>query len=72
MIQKNDGTYITLRMSNNKKITAQKDNILLFNNWVEPYAPDIPGNKLLVNINHVLYIRPAKDEEIDHARIHGW
>ena len=61
--------YITLRMSNNKKITAQIENIIFFANWVEP---DVPDNKLLVNVNHVLYIRPAKDDEIEHAKIHGW
>ena len=61
--------YVTLRMTNNKKITARDENIILFTKWV---GLQIPDGKIAVNVNHVLYARPAKDDEIEHARIHGW
>ena len=60
--------YITLRMSNNKKITGQFENLVFF----KDVMPFIDDGKIAVNINHVIYARPAKDDEIEHARIHGW
>lgn len=61
--------YITLRMSNSKKITAKTENIIMFINY---FDTEIPEGKLAININHVLYARPARKDEIEHARIHGW
>lgn len=60
--------YITVRMSNNKKITGQVENIVFFKLEV----PDIEDGKIAVNVSQVLYVRPAKDDEIEHAKIHGW
>jgi hypothetical protein len=56
-------------MSDSKKITAKTENIILFINY---FNTEIPEGKIAININHVLYARPARDEEIEHARIHGW
>ena len=60
--------YITVRMSNNKKITGQIENLIFFTDSM----PYIENGKIAVNVNHVIYARPAKDDEIEHARIHGW
>jgi len=60
--------YITLRMSNSKKITGQTENLIFFTNDV----PRVEDGKIAININNVLYVRPAKAEEIEHAKIHGW
>ena len=61
--------YITLRMSNSKKITAKTENLIMFINY---FDTEIPEGKIVININHVLYARPARSEEIEHAQIHGW
>ena len=61
--------YSTLRMSDSKKITAKTENIILF---INDFDTEIPEGKIAININHVLYARPARAEEIEHARIHGW
>ena len=62
--------YITLRMSNGKKITGQMGNLLFF----LPSNGDssVDPTKLNINLDQVLYIRPATEEEIAHAQIHGW
>ena len=63
--------YITVRMSNGKKITGQTDNLVFFTTSI-PDSRAIVKDKLTINLDQVLYIRPARDEEIEHARIHGW
>ena len=63
--------YITLRMSNNKKITGQMGNLLFFSPSRSESFMTAEG-KVTINLDQVLYIRPATDEEIAHAQIHGW
>ena len=60
--------YITVRMSNSKKITGRKENLIFFKNEISR----VEEGKITINVNHVLYVRPAKDDEIEHAKIHGW
>ena len=62
--------YITLRMSNGKKITGQMENLLFFS--TSNGDPYLDPTKLNINLDQVLYIRPATEEEIAHAQIHGW
>lgn len=62
--------YITLRMSNGKKITGQMGNLIFFSTSNGDSSVD--PTKLNINLDQVLYIRPATEEEIAHAQIHGW
>ena len=63
--------YITLRMSNGKKITGQMGNLIFFSASNGDSFVTAEG-KITINLDHVLYIRPATEEEIAHAQIHGW
>ena len=70
-----DRMYITLRMSNNKKITGQPENIMFLDpskglDWVDESV--LSKSKIIVNPDRILYARPAKPEEIKYASIHGW
>lgn len=60
--------YITVRMSNSKKITGREENLIFFKDAI----PNVEDGKIAINVNHVLYARPAKDDEVEHAKIHGW
>ena len=60
--------YITVRMSNSKKITGRTENMFFFKDKM----PIIEDGKIAINMNQILYARPAKAEEIEHAKIHGW
>jgi len=75
--------YITIRMSNGKKITADESKL----NWFTPSAmrcnesypdlapeqvPEITEGCITINLDHVMYMRPAYDHEVEHNEIHGW
>ena len=62
---------VTLHLSDGRKITKDEDKLILFDGGYD----DIPIPKdgyIAVNINHVVDMRPAEDDEIKHAEIHGW
>lgn len=79
---------ITLHLVDGRKITKDKDKLLFFsmqcgyamdsNGGVRRYRlidgilPGISDGYITVNLDHVVDMRPAEEDEIQHAQIHGW
>ena len=70
--------YITLRLSDGRKITGLPTNILLFraSQNMEVLRAELCGvaksGTVCVNIDHVIEIRRAEAGEIEHYKIHGY
>ena len=65
---------ITIHLSDGRKIT--KDNRYIQFVGGTPSPEDrfrlAKIGYITVNWNHVVDLRPAEEDEIEHARIHGW
>lgn len=62
---------VTLHLSDGRKITKDEDKLILFDGGYDD-TPTPKDGYIAVNINHVVDMRPAEDDEINHAEIHGW
>ena len=64
---------ITLHMINGEKITQDIDNLILFDiKTLEMNNPDVGEGQITINLNNVMYMHLANDEEKKHMEIHGW
>lgn len=69
--------YITLHLSDGRKITKDESKLLWFSsrqkaNRGDVNQPEISDDCITVNIDHVIDVRQSTREEIDHAINHGW
>ena len=62
---------ITLHLTDGRKITKDRNKLIFFD-AVYDGMPEITEGCITVNLNQIIDIRPAEDDEIEHARIHGW
>lgn len=65
---------ITVHMLDGRKITQDEDNIKYFSPTMR-IPDDIPvvrDGSITINLDNVLYMHPADDEEKKHMEIHGW
>lgn len=64
---------ITVHLSDGRKITKDSDKLDVFNpNTLEPKSLRLEEGKIAINWWHIVDIRPAEPDEIEHAKIHGW
>lgn len=73
MGETNNKTYVTLMMSTGQKITGTEDQFLLCSDTrLNEYTYWLDRDKrFVVNIAHIIAIRPARPEEISEAQAHG-
>lgn len=63
--------YITLHLTDGRKITKERENLIILRPQSK-FTPDVEPGKITVNWNNVVDMRPAEDDEVEHAKIHGW
>ena len=64
---------ITVHLSDGRKITKDEEHLLFFRDGIRlPEAGDVEPGYILINLAQVVDIRPAEEDEIEHAKIHGW
>lgn len=65
--------FVTLHLVDGRKITKDT-NLLMFYNPLQRTSvlPDVQEGFININMLHVVDMRPAEDDEIEHAKIHGW
>lgn len=64
---------ITLHLSDGRKITQDVDKLIFFDSTtLERDNPDIRDGFITVNLNHVLYMHTADEDELKHLENHGW
>lgn len=63
--------YITLHLTDGRKITKERENLIILRPQSK-FTPDVEPGKITVNWCNVVDMRPAEDDEINHAKIHGW
>ena len=83
----NKKNYITVHLSDGRKITKDREKLIFFRNSmmgfyidndgcaVEYFGDDlrlVQDGYISVNLHHVIDMRPAEEDEIKHAEIHGW
>lgn len=73
MGETNNKAYVTMMMSTGQKITGTQDQILLCGDTrLDEYTYWLDRDKrFVVNIAHIIAIRPAREEEISEAQAHG-
>lgn len=66
---------ITVHLSDGRKITKDKDKL----HWFTATGclsmgalPLVEEGFITINLDNVLDMRPAEQDEIEHATIHGW
>lgn len=63
--------YITIHTVDGRKITKERENLIILRPQSK-FTPDVEPGKITVNWANIVDMRPAEDDEIEHARIHGW
>lgn len=63
--------YITLHLTDGRKITKERENLIILRPQSK-FAPDVEPGKITVNWANVVDMREAEEDEVSHARIHGW
>ena len=66
---------ITVHLSDGRKITKDSENLVFFTmteESAEDIAEKIEPGKIVVSADHIVDMRPAEPDEIEHAKIHGW
>lgn len=63
--------YITLHLTDGRKITKERENLIILRPQSK-FAPDVEPGKITVNWQNVVDMREAEEDEVSHARIHGW
>ena len=65
---------ITVHMLDGRKITQDTDKLLCFSPTMRrpDGIPEVKDGFIIINLDNVLYMHPADDEEKKHMEIHGW
>ena len=63
--------FVTLHLVDGRKITKKRENLIVLRPQ-SMFTPDIEQGKIIINWQNVVDMRPAEDDEIEHAKIHGW
>lgn len=63
--------FVTLHLVDGRKITKERENLIVLRPQ-SMFTPDIEQGKIIINWKNVVDMRPAEDDEIEHAKIHGW
>lgn len=77
---------ITVHLSDGRKITKDEIKLNWFSPSLgytvgatdggdlncEAFRPLVDEGSITVNLDHVVDMRPAEPDEIEHAKIHGW
>ena len=63
--------YVTLHLSDGRKITKERDNLIILRLQTK-FKPEAEKGKITVNWGHVVDMRPAEQDEIVNAKTHGW
>ena len=63
--------YITLHLTDGRKITKERQNLIILRPQSK-FTPDVEPGKITVNWQNVVDMREAEEDEVSHARIHGW
>ena len=63
--------YITLHLVDGRKITKERENLIILRPQSK-FTPDVEPGKITVNWSNVVDMREAEEDEVSHARIHGW
>lgn len=63
---------ITIHLSDGRKITKDTGNIAIFLEGSKPQLDHFKEGHILINQAHIIDMRAANKEEIEHAKIHGW
>lgn len=66
--------YITLHLTDGRKITKEPQKLKFI---IDPHGLEdgyflVEEGCITINWNHVVDMRPAENDEIAHAKIHGW
>ena len=61
---------VTVHLSDGRKITKDADKLIMFNNCL-PTVDNIQEGRILLNVAHIVDMRPADEIERKHAEIHG-
>ena len=66
---------ITVHLAGGRKITKDQEKLYFFTGESCRYSnglPEIKEGNIAINLDNVLDMRPAEEDEIEHAKIHGW
>lgn len=63
--------YITLHLTDGRKITKERENLIILRPQSK-FAPDVEPGKITINWLNVVDMREAEEDEVSHAKIHGW
>lgn len=66
---------ITVHLSDGRKITKDENRLRFFSGGRAKKTdrrPRVDEGFIAINLDHVVDMRPAEDDEIEHAKIHGW
>lgn len=66
---------ITVHLSDGRKITKDENRLRFFSGGLAEKMdkwPRVDEGFIAINLDHVVDMRPAEDDEIEHAKIHGW
>ena len=66
---------ITVHLSDGRKITKDENRLRFFSGRRAEKLdrrPRVDEGFIAINLDHVVDMRPAEDDEIEHAKIHGW
>ena len=67
--------YVTLHLVDGRKITKDMDRLTFFAPSIMAQFQNMPpvnDGYITVNLESVVDMRPAEEDEIEHAKIHGW
>ena len=64
--------YITLHLSDGRKITKDKGKLRVVTTHGAFCDKDVEEGTIVVSAQHIVDMRPAEQDEINHAKIHGW
>lgn len=66
---------ITVHLSDGRKITKDNSKLHFFTGYgcsQMRALPNVEEGSIAINLDNVLDMRPAEQDEIEHATIHGW
>ena len=63
---------ITLHLSDGRKITKDTSKLIPYDPIQDPFRRKVAEGSITVNVHHIVDMRPAEPDEIEHAKIHGW
>lgn len=67
---------ITVHLSDGRKITKDAEKLDFFSTRVPSITgfalPKMVEGRIAINVEQIIDMRPAEEDEIKHAEIHGW